>query len=200
MLALTASAALIAYLLLPGFVFRLFFSFFIPLEKFRRTRGEELTFGRFTTLLPLAFTLALLSHVNWFGNHPFCFQDSTAQKLTDYRTTASALYSESYFSQHQKEFWDASTRIVLRQGRVLVWLYAFTSMEFVLFGWLGMNYGRFRKSRAYAVVAEKLLIPNISSWHVLLTLFLLLRVPERKVVADLLTSDDHLYRGNIEGY
>lgn len=200
MLALTVSAALVAYVFIPGILFRLFFSLFIPLEKFQRTRSEELTFGAFTTLLPLAVTLLLVLNVTWFGNHPFCFQDSSAQKVADYTVVASSLYSETYFAAHQKEFWDGSTRIAQRQGRVLIWLYVFTSLESGLFGWLGLSYGRLRKSRVYAWVAERFLIPNISSWYVILTTFLWPKEPERKVVADLLTSDDHLYRGEIAGY
>lgn len=200
MLAFTASAALIAYLFVPGVLFKFFFSLFIPLEKFQRTRSEELTFGAFTTLLPLAVALLLVLNVNWFGNHPFCFQDSSAQKHADYKVLASSLYSEPYFSAHQKEFWDSSTRIAQRQGRVLSWLYVFTSLESLLFGWLGFRYGRLRRSRVYAWVAERFLIPNISSWYVILTTFLWPKETERKVVADLLTSDDHLYRGKIAGY
>ena len=200
MLALVASGALIAYLLVPGFLFKFLFSWFIPLEKFRRTRTEELTFGAFTTLLPLILTFVLVLNVAWFGNHPYTFPDSSAIAHIDYKTAAASLYSESYFSQHQQDFWDASARIARRQGRVLIWLYMFTTTEALLFGWLGKNFGKFRRVTIYAVLAERLLIPNISSWYVLLTPFMWPRRPARKVIADLLTSDDHLYRGHVVGY
>lgn len=105
MLALIASTVLIAYLLVPGILFRFIFSSFIPLENFRRTRSEEFAFGAVTTLLPLTLTLVFVLNIGWFGNHPFSFLDSPAQKWTDYRTAASSLYSETYFLQHQHEFW-----------------------------------------------------------------------------------------------
>jgi hypothetical protein len=200
MLALVASTVLIAYLLAPGLLFKFFFSLFIPLEKFRRTRSEEFTFGAVTTLLPLLLTLLSVLNVAWIGNHPFSFPDSPAQKRTDYRTVASSLHSDAYFLQHQTEFWDASSRVTQRQGRILVWLYVSTMIEAFVFGWLGKNFGRFRRFEPYALLADKLLIPNISSWYVLLTTFLWPREPERKVMADLLTSDDHLYRGEVVGY
>src|SRR5712664_2861427 len=130
MLALIASAVLIAYLLVPGILFKFIFSLFIPLEKFRRTRSEEFTFGAVTMLLPLTLTFIFVLNVGWFGK----------------------------------------------------------------------NFGRFRRFTPYALLAEKLLIPNISSWYVLLTTFMWPKEPERKVIVDLLTSDDHLYRGHVVGY
>jgi hypothetical protein len=200
MLALVASTVLIAYLLAPGLLFKFIFSLFIPLEKFRRTRSEEFTFGAVTTLLPLTLTLLSVLNGGWIGNHPFSFPDSPAQKQADYRMVASSLHSDAYFLQHQTEFWDASSRVTQRQGRILVWLYVSTIVEAFLFGWLGKRYARFRRFKPYAFLAEKLLIPNISSWYVLLTTFSWPEQPERKVIADLLTSDDHLYRGQIVGY
>ncbi len=200
MLALVASAALIAYVFVPGFIFRFIFSWFIPLEKFRRTRTEEITFGAFTTLLPLALTFVFVSGIHPFGNHTSALQDSTALECMDYKTAAASLYSEAYFSQHLQDFWAASARIGRRQGWFLTWLYVFTAMESVLFGWFGKNFGRFRGFKLYAALAERLLIPNISSWHVLLTPFMWPKKPERKVITDILTSDDHLYRGHVVGY
>lgn len=200
MLALVASAALIAYLLVPGFLFKFIFSWFIPLEKFRRNRTEELTFGAFTTLLPLTVTFLLVLNVARFGNHPYTFPDSSALVSSDYQTATASIYSENYFSAHQRDFWDSSARIAWRQTRALTWLYLFTAIEAFLFGWLGKNFGRFRRFRVYAILAERLLIPNISGWYVLLTSFMWPRKPERKVIADLLTSDDHLYRGHVVGY
>jgi hypothetical protein len=197
MIALIASAGLILYLLVPGIVFKGLFSLFIPLDKFHRTRGEELTFGAFASLLPLILTFFAVSSAGWFGNHPFFFADSAAQRTSDYQTAFSSVYSEPSFSRHQQEFWAASYRIIYRQARILIWLYTFTALEAVLFGWLGKNFGRFRKFAPYGFVASKFLLPNISPWYVLLTSFMWPPRPERKVMADLLTSDDHLYRGQI---
>jgi hypothetical protein len=87
-----------------------------------------------------------------------------------------------------------------RQARILVWLYFFTASEALLFGWLGKNFGRFHKFKPYEFVANKFLLPNISPWYFLLTPFMWPPKPERKVMADLLTSDDHLYRGRVVGH
>lgn len=197
MIALIASAALVLFLLIPGILFKSIFSLFIPLDKFNRTRSEELSFSAFAAVIPLVMTILAVTSVGWFGNHPFFFPDSSPQKVSDYQTTFSALYSESFFSQHRSEFWGPSLRIAYRQARILVWLYFFTGLEALLFGWMGKNFGRFQKFRPYGFVADKFLLPNISSWYVLLTPFLWPPEPERKVMADLLTSDDHLYRGEI---
>src|SRR5277367_3474249 len=200
MIALIASAALVLFLLVPGFLFKSIFSLFIPLDKFNRTRSEELSFSAFAAIMPFALTFLAVTSVGWFGNHPFFFQDSIVQRANDYRAAFSSMYSESFFSQHQAEFWDASVRIAYRQARILVWLYSFTALEALLFGWLGKNFGRFQKFRPYGFAASKFLLPNISSWYVLLTPFLWPPEPARKVMADLLTSDDHLYRGEIVGH
>ena len=200
MLALIASAGLVFYLLVPGILFKGLFSLFIPLDKFHRTRSEELTFGAFASLLPLALTFLVVLSAGWFGNHPFYFPDSAAQTTSDYQTAFSSAYSETFFSQHQQEFWGAASRIAHRQARILVWLYIFTASEALLFGWLGKNFGRFHKFKPYDFAANKFLLPNISPWYFLLTPFMWPPKPERKVMVDLLTSDDHLYRGQVVGH
>ena len=47
---------------------------------------------------------------------------------------------------------------------------------------------------------DKALLPRISEWHVLLTNFASPKHPARIVVADVLTTDDHLYHGRVENY
>jgi hypothetical protein len=200
MIALIASAGLVFYLLVPGILFKGLFSLFIPLDKFHRTRSEELTFGAFASLLPLALTFLAVLSAGWFGNHPFFFPDSPSLRTSDYQTAFSSVYSEPFFSQHQQEFWGAASRIAYRQARILVWLYFFTASEALLFGWLGKNFGRFHKFKPYEFAANKFLLPNISPWYFLLTPFMWPPKPERKVMADLLTSDDHLYRGQVVGH
>jgi hypothetical protein len=200
MIALIASAGVVLFLLIPGILFKSVFSLFIPLDKFNRTRTEELSFSAFAAIVPFALTFLAVTSVGWFGNHPFFFPDTSVQRASDYQSAFSSLYSEPFFSQHQAEFWSASLRIAYRQARILVWLYSFTALEALLFGWLGKNFGRFQKFRPYGFVASKFLLPNISSWYVLLTPFLWPPEPERKVMADLLMSDDHLYRGEIVGH
>lgn len=200
MIALIASVGLVLYVLVPGIFFKGAFSLFIPLDKFHRTRSEELTYSAFAAITPLLLTILAIKSAGWFGNHPFFFPDSAVQKANDYQTAFSSLYSEAFFSRHQQEFWEAASRVVRRQGRILVWLYSFTALEALLFGWLGKNFGRFKEYKLYGFIASKFLLPNISPWYVLLTPFMWPPEPERKVMADLLTSDDHLYRGQIVGH
>jgi hypothetical protein len=73
MIALITSAGLVFFLLVPGILFKGLFSLFIPLDKFHRTRTEELTFGAFASLLPLALTFLAVFSAGWIGNHPFFF-------------------------------------------------------------------------------------------------------------------------------
>src|SRR5277367_6478844 len=98
MIALIASAALVLFLLVPGFLFKSIFSLFIPLDKFNRTRSEELSFSAFAAIMPFALTFLAVTSVGWFGNHPFFFPDSIAQGSSDYRS-AFASRSEEHTSE-----------------------------------------------------------------------------------------------------
>jgi hypothetical protein len=104
MIALITSAGLIFYLLVPGILFKGLFSLFIPLDKFHRTRSEELTFGAFASLLPLALTFLAVLSAGWFGNHPFFFPDSAAQRTSDYQAAFSSIYSKTFFCSANKNF------------------------------------------------------------------------------------------------
>ena len=54
--------------------------------------------------------------------------------------------------------------------------------------------------RLYERWAGEFLLKNISEWHALLTPFTFAKNPPRKVLVDVITSDDHLYRGEVGDY
>ncbi len=191
MIALLASLVLIVYFLVPGVLFRFFFSLFIPLKKFHRTKGEEIRFAVVVALIPLGVAAILLWESGWFARHPFGFVSA------DYRIVFAAAYSESFFQHHEEAFWQSAARAFWVQGILLAWYYFFLVVEAVPLGSLSRGYGRFHKNPFYGWWARKILLPSISEWHVLLTAFAFPAKTPRDVMADVLTSDDHLYRGVV---
>ncbi len=57
MIALVAGFLLVAYLLAPGAIYRLTFSFYISSKRFQRTRTEEIVFSVLVTVIPSAWRL-----------------------------------------------------------------------------------------------------------------------------------------------
>lgn len=197
MIALLTSLGLIFYFLIPGVVFRVFFSFFIPLKKFQRTKSEEVTFAAVAALIPLIAAVTLVWQGGWFARHPFLFASEHAQVAADYRTVFAGVYSEPFFQQNQQAFWQSGARAVQSQVTLLAWYYVFLVFEAVSLGLFGRNYGRFHKNRIYGWLADRILLPSISEWQAMLTPFAFPPKPPRNVMADVLTSDDHLYRGVV---
>ncbi len=200
MIALLTSLGLIFYFLIPGLLFRVLFSFFIPMKKFQRTKSEEVSLAAVAALIPLVAAVALVWQGGWCARHPFVFASGHAQVAADYRTVFAGVYSEKFFHQNQDSFWLSSAQVLVGQGNLLAWYYLFLIFEAVFLGWLSRAYGRFHKNRIYGWMADKILLPGISEWHVMLTPFAFPPEPPRKVMADVLTSDDHLYRGVVANH
>lgn len=201
MIALIASVAIVVYVLLPGVLFRTIFSFFLPLKKFQRSRTDEITFAVGIAFLPFVLALGLIWTVERpFGMYPFNFDDTVAQRRADYKMVFAGFYDEEVFRKQQSEFWKATTRVLRRQGRMLTWYYTLLLAEALLLGWLSLNYGRFYSNKYYAWFADNVLLPNIEEWHLLLTPFSQRSEPETQVRVDVLTSGDHLYRGQVLDY
>ncbi len=199
MIAFLVSLLLIAYLLVPRVLFRLVLSFFIPLKKFQRTRGEEVTFAAIVALVPLGLAVVLVWHGGWFARHPF--QPQATEIAGDYKLVFAASYSEQVFRDGQNAFWHSLGRTLRHQLTLLTWYYVILILEASLLGFLSAAYGRLHKRFAlYRRLAEKILLPSISEWHVLLTPFAFPPRPGRDVMADVLTSDDHLYRGAVANH
>jgi len=200
LIALAASLVLTLYLLIPSSIFRLIFGFFVPLRSFVRSRGEEVFQGVMSTVVPLALTLVLVWTISPFDGHPFTFSDTAQVRRADYKLVASALYSEGVFRQSGDAFWKAMTRTGRRQGRFLVWYYLLVIAEGMTVGVLSVSYpaltGRRWYNRCYKWSAEKVLLPNISEWHVLLTPFFF-KDKSTVVRVDILCVDNTLYRGKV---
>jgi len=199
-IALVASVLLAFYLIIPASIFRLVFGLYVPLKNFVLTRGEEIFQGALSTICPFVLAFALVWLVPVFDAHPFGFPDSVGLRRADYKLLASAFYSEEVFRSNQGAFWKALTRSGRRQGKLLVWYYAFIMGEGCFLGWLAILYPRFSGirwyNRTYRWFAEHVLLPNISEWHLLLTPFFF--VDKTTIVrADILCSDGTLYRGIV---
>ncbi len=198
MIAFLASFLLVAYLLAPPAVFRLVFSFFLPLKKFQRTRGEEITFAAVVALVPLCLAVWLVWQASWFAHHPF---GAAAGHLAEsYKQVFEASYSEQVFRDDREGFWQSLREVGHHQATLLFWYYLLLALEALVLGSLSRAYGQWHKIRAYRWCASKILLPSISEWHVLLTPFALPSKLRQDVMADVLTSDDHLYRGAIANH
>jgi hypothetical protein len=198
---LYATTLIVALLVIPGLIFRSCFSFFLPLRKFQRSRAEELTFAAKVAFVPLAAAVI----VAWTTHFPNRFPVSAhvspdGLRPAVYTVLRSAFDDGVYkgeptfrmFAQASRQTWTAI-------GNLLLCYYVLLGIEASLLGWLSSNFGEFRQKRIGHVV-EKVLLPGISEWHVLLTTFGSPKNPPRVAVADVLTTDDHLYHGRVENY
>jgi hypothetical protein len=193
MLALLASFALIAYVLIPGTLYRTVFSFFIPPRYFQRTRTDEIRFAVLASALPFFFAILIASVIR----QPFGFPDSVSQNRLDYRTVVAGAYSEQLFHEDPSHFWQAFNRVVRRQGRLLAWYYLGLVVEATLLGMASRRLWKFLGKPSLHWIADHFLVPQISEWYLLLTPATFPPHPALSVQLDLLTSDDHLYRGLV---
>src|SRR5258708_18075105 len=117
--------------------------------------------------------MLLVWYVPLFNAWPFPVEGTSQQRRADYRIVTSALYSEAQFNKFDSsgEFWPAFTHCLRRQARLLFWFYLAVFGEGLLFGFLSTNYGKYQRNKLYSLLADGLLLPNISEWHVLLTPF-----------------------------
>lgn len=63
MIALLTTYFVVAYVLIPGVLFRLPASLFVQLRLFQLSKTQEVTFGCFVSLLPFIAALTLVWHV-----------------------------------------------------------------------------------------------------------------------------------------
>lgn len=181
MIALVASGLLVLYLLTPGIIFRVVFSLYIPLKEFQRTKTQQLTFAALTSLAPLLLAIKL----SWVA------------EVEVLKIIFTGLYSAQWFTKHHQVFWEAATPTLTQLGYLLSVFYLLVILEAIFLGWLSTGYVRLSRFVVYRWVAEKLLLPRISEWYLLLTPFYR---PKRIVMVDILTSDDHLYRGEVSDH
>jgi hypothetical protein len=197
--ALVLSSLAAAYLLVPNAVFRFVLALSVPLKVFQERKTDDLT--RAVVTLSFVFCAALLAvrYIPGVDSHPFAFPDSPQLRSADYKLVYSGLYSEAIFKELGPRFWESLSRTLDRQLRFVFWYYLLVILWAAFSGWLSRNYYRFRRYVWYSRFADFYLLPHISQWHVLLSPSFAF-VPGTKVKADVLMSDDALYRGDVAQY
>jgi hypothetical protein len=203
-IALLTTYFILAYVLIPGVLFRVFAGFRVKLRLFQLTRSQEVTVGVLVSLLPLIIANFCVWNFPIAQHHPFSYPFGGVDEYRqDYRIGLSLIVSSDPeklldpTNEHPSVFARAATRIWHRQFRFLSWYFVFSAAEGFLFGYFASKYGDWsRKSKIYDAVARKILIPHISEFQVLLTDFTWPKKPKRDVLADVLCGDT-LYRGKI---
>lgn len=202
MLTLYITGLIVAIFLIPGIVFRGFFSLFLPLRRFQRTRTEEIAFAVKVCAVPFAIVMTLA----WFTDLAHRFPIRTG---IDSASLASAAYVvvraavDDTFVRGDSGFaayLHASTIVLTFAANLLLLYYLLLALEACLLGWFGRQFGDPLYRERFRWIVEKVLLPGISEWYVLLTTFTSRKDAPRVVVADVLTTDDHLYHGQVENY
>lgn len=202
MLALYATGLILVFLLIPGFLFRSVFSFFLPLRKFERTRSEEIAFAAKICAAPLLLAVLQVCALGFFLHHPL----PTHSGLAPFASNVEILLRDGVSEKHLEDdlgwrrFTDAAGQVFPVVGNFLIWYYVWLMLEAFALGVLSSRFGSLRQRRGWRWILEKMLLPAISEWHVLLTTFAFPKNSDRVPVADVLTADDHLYHGTVENY
>jgi hypothetical protein len=206
MVALLTTYFIVAYILIPGILFRFPASLFVRLRLFQLTRTQEATFGVAVSLLPFVLALVLVWHAPVARSYPFPQPEGTfAAYKEDYRRVMTLALSADPAKMlepeggHQTAYALALNSNEHRQLRFLSWYYLLTMIEGGLFGVLARKYGDWSGWGPYDWFARKIMLPRISEWQLLLTDFNFPKRPKRVVYADVL-SGKHLYRGRVEDY
>src|SRR5476649_1168488 len=86
MVALLTTYFIVAYILIPGILFRFPASLFVKLRLFQLTRTQEATFGVAVSLLPFALAWLAVWHAPVARNYPFPQAESSVHAYKeDYR-------------------------------------------------------------------------------------------------------------------
>lgn len=199
MIALAASVVLALYLIVPSFIFRFVFGIFVPLRIFVRSRSEEFYRAVVTALIPLLLAWGFAWTVPFLRSYPFEVQGMDETRRADYKLVAASFYSEQVFVNHRDEFWTAFTRSSRRQARLLTWYYVLIASEALMFGYSVRKYGTWKDNKYFSKFADKVLLPHVSEWHVLLTPLVF---AERKatVRVDILSTEGTLYKGVVSNH
>jgi hypothetical protein len=219
MIALVTTFFLVFYILIPGALFRFATSFSsVKLKSFQRTRTQEATFAVAVAVFPFALALVGVWYLPVMRHHPFPIQEGTrAERRQDYRHVGEMLLTGDLARLAgcnptapclaTQKYWSSLDLVLRRQARFLCWFFLVTFAEGLAFGLFASKYGDWHSTAKnrhnlfavfYSWFTRKFVLPNISEWHVLLTGF---NWPKGVlVVADVLQSDGHLYRGRVEDY
>lgn len=191
MLALVAGYVLVAYLLAPGAIYRLAFSFFIPSKRFQRSRTEEIVFSVLAVIMPLIACWGLLFHTP-IGVFPH-FRAAPA-KTEAYREVFQNLLNDGHPSSM---ILAAYRRVVPEQMRFIFYLWVFCGVE----GWVGgeivTRYGSYAEKSWRKLFCDKFLLRHVSEWQVLFTTMTLPETQRSEIVEIDVLSSDTLYRGRL---
>lgn len=207
MIALFTTYLILAYVLIPGVLFRVFAGYLVKLRLFQLSKTQEVTLGVLVSLAPLVFANLFVWKIPVARTYPFPYTyGSVAEYKRAYKIGLGLVVSEdpekllNPTGEPNSPYEQAFSAIWHRQLRFLSWYYIFSVTEAVIFGLLARNYGDWvGKSTLYDWLARKVLLPNISEWQLLLTDFTFPKEPKREVQADVL-CDGILYRGRVGDY
>lgn len=207
MIALLTTYLIVAYILIPGVLFRVPATFFIQLRLFQLTKTEEATVGCLVALFPFLLALFFVWNVPLARNHPFEYPKTNSLPYKDvYRHAFTLVTAENPAALLEKTngeptvYESVLVNIAHRQMRFVTWYYIFILIEGGLFGYWSSKYGDWSDKTIPEWLIRKVMLPRVCEWQLLFTDFLFPKKESRAVFADALCVDDHLYRGRIEDY
>jgi hypothetical protein len=193
LIALVAGFLLVAYLLAPGAIYRLTFSFYISSKRFQRTRTEEIVFSVLVTLIPFLLAWILLLHTP-LGGHPAIH--NSLSKREAYRAILSSLLSDT--TRGSPTLIAAYLRGIAEQSRFIALLWVLCAIEGWLTGRVIRSYGDYPDGSFLRAFCDRFLLKNVSEWQVLFTTLSLRTDDPRTVVEiDALSNLNILYRGRL---
>jgi hypothetical protein len=193
LIALVAGFLLVAYLLAPGAIYRLAFSFYISSKRFQRTRTEEIVFSVLVTVIPFLLTWILLDHTP-LGSYPAIH--SAIGKREAYRSVLSSLLSDK--TTDAATLIPAYLRAAAEQSRFIAILWLLCGVEGWVTGRVIRRYGDYPDGSFLRGFCDRFLLKNVSEWQILFTTLSLPSNDPRKVVEiDALSTLDVLYRGRL---
>src|SRR5882672_2071612 len=148
MLAIFASAAILVYFVLPGILFRLFFSFFIPLRTFDRSRSLEISYTFVTCLIPLILGFLITNDDCWVRPWPI------------HRMFLTALVNENAMKLLGDRFWTVAQCSLTHQWHTVICYYMLLVLGSLILGAIARSYGSFTQYRICSWLADKILLPN----------------------------------------
>jgi hypothetical protein len=193
LIALVAGFLLVAYLLAPGAIYRLTFSFYISSKRFQRTRTEEVVFSVLVTVIPFLLTWILLLHTP-IGSYPSIH--GSVDKREAYRSILSSLLSDT--THGSPALISAYLRAAAEQARFIGLLWLLCAIEGWQTGRIIRSYGDYPDGSFLRAFCDRFLLKNVSEWQILFTTLSLRSDDPRTVVEiDALSTLNVLYRGRL---
>ncbi|GAC1429450.1 MAG: hypothetical protein NVSMB62_27150 [Acidobacteriaceae bacterium] len=200
MIAILGSLVLVLYVFLPDFLFNTLAFNFRKVNRVQTGRYTDLLAGGAVNIFPFLFATLLSRTIWFFGHWPFPVQQDAASKYADYRTLATALYSETFFREHVAATWSAWSHIHRHQERFLVWMYAGLGLQILGAILLTRYFGSLSRYPWYRKTLGRFFLRRASHWEVLLTGFAFPHKHRPAVAIDALTADNHLYAGTVADF